>query len=31
MYLLEDAKRTKVVKALKEALDFAESGAFTKT
>src|ERR1700761_2016794 len=29
-YLLEDAKRTKVVKALREALAVAEAGAFTK-
>jgi hypothetical protein len=29
MYLLEDAKRTKVVKALRKALVVAEAGAFT--
>jgi hypothetical protein len=30
MYLLEDAKRTKVVKALHRALQVAEAGAFEK-
>jgi hypothetical protein len=29
MYLLEEPKRTKVVKALKRALERAEAGAFS--
>jgi hypothetical protein len=31
MYLLEEPKRSKVVKALRRALDLAEAGAFSST